>query len=101
MHAVANGWYFYSGDARRWEESRPNETWHNRESLTDVERAARALHIPVADLPEGLDREGFAAFADSLRGRWAAMAADARALLESLPDVYEARGYDMYGKPLR
>jgi len=83
MHAVANGWYFYSGKAREWEEAR-NESWHNREGLTDHERAARALHIPPADLPEGMDKEQFEAFAESLRTRWAEQARAARELLEML-----------------
>jgi hypothetical protein len=83
MHAVANGWYFYSGQARRYEEER-GETYANREGLSDQERAARALNIPAAELPEGLDQDGFTAFAASLSQRWADQAATARALLESL-----------------
>lgn len=83
MHAVANGWYFYSGEARRYEESR-GETWSNREGLSDRERGARALSIPVEQLPEGLDKAGFSAFAESLADYWLQQAHDARALLESL-----------------
>lgn len=83
MHAVANGWYFYSGAARGYEESR-NESWHNPEGLSDLERGARALNIPAADLPAGMDKEQFAAFAESLRGRWAEQARVALELLEGL-----------------
>lgn len=83
MHAVSNGWYYYSGTAREWEEAR-DESWHNREGLTDHERAARSLNIPADELPTGLDRDQFAAFADELRPRWAEQATTARALLESL-----------------
>jgi len=83
MHAVANGWYFYSGEARRYEESH-GDTWSNRDGLTDIERAARSLNIPAADLPEGMDRNEFEAFAESLRSRWAQQAQVARDLLESL-----------------
>lgn len=50
MHAVANGWYFYSGKAREWEESHSN-TYANREGLSDRVRGAQALHILSADLP--------------------------------------------------
>jgi hypothetical protein len=83
MHAVANGWYFYSGDARRWEESH-DDTWSNSDGLTDRERGARALNIPVEDLPEGLDRSGFESFAESLRPYWAAQAQTARELFDRL-----------------
>ena len=84
MHAVANGWYFYSGAARRYEESR-SIGYANPEGLTDRERGARALQIPASDLPEGIaTRDDFAAFAETLRPRWLRRAAAARALLESL-----------------
>lgn len=81
MHALANGWHFYSGAARRWEESR-NESWHNRDNLTDHARAARALHIPAEDLPEGLTKEQFEDFVKGLAPRWAEQARIARELLE-------------------
>jgi hypothetical protein len=83
MHAVANGRYFYSGKARVYEESR-GDTWSNRDGLTDRERGARALNIPVEDLPEGLDRSGFESFAESLRPYWAAQARTARELFDRL-----------------
>src|SRR5690348_12567491 len=38
MHALANGWYFYSGQARTYR-------YDDARGLTDLERAARALHI--------------------------------------------------------
>lgn len=83
MHAIANGWYHYSGKAREWEESR-GETWHNHEGLTDRERGARSLNIPAEDLPEGLDRNEFEAFAETLRPRWAEQARVARELFDSI-----------------
>jgi len=83
MHAVANGWYFYSGQAREYEESR-NDSWSNHEGLSDLARGARALHIPPEDLPKGLDRNEFETFAESLRPLWAQQAKLARELLESL-----------------
>jgi hypothetical protein len=86
MHGEANGWYFYSGDARRWEESRSNESWHNREGLTDRQRAARALNIPTDDVPEGMSKDEFYAFVESLAPRWSDQARVARELLESLPN---------------
>jgi hypothetical protein len=88
MHAVENGWYFYSGRARHYEESRRQHYPADREpyNLPDIERAARALNVTVADIPAGLTRDTFAAFVESLRPRWAAQAAAAVALLESLPE---------------
>jgi hypothetical protein len=83
IHAVANGWYFYSGDSRRYEESR-GDTWSNREGLSDLERGARSLNIPASDLPAGMHRQQFEAFAESLHAHWAQQAAAARALLETL-----------------
>jgi hypothetical protein len=70
MHAVANGWYFYS-DAYQG----------------TLEQAARALHIDPAELPEGLDRDGFEAFAESLRPRWKQQAERALAVIERGPDA--------------
>lgn len=83
MHAVANGWYFYSGKARHWEIDH-GATYANRGGLSDHERGAQALNIPAGDLPVGMDRAQFEVFADSLRGRWALQAQTARALLETL-----------------
>lgn len=86
MHAEANGWYFYSGAARRYEESRP-ESYYNREGLSDHERAARALSIPPEDLEAGLDREAFARFVQELRvTTWHAQAEAARVTLDRMVD---------------
>jgi hypothetical protein len=82
-HAVTNGWYYYSGGARVYEEEH-GDTWSNREGLSDRERGARSLHIPVDDLPESLDRNGFEQFAETLRPRWAEQARVARELFEKL-----------------
>lgn len=78
MHAVANGWYFYSGEASAGAYD------YNHEKLTDHQRGARALNIPPEDLPEGMDREQFEAFAESLRPLWLEQARVARELLVSL-----------------
>lgn len=83
MHAFANGWYFYSGKAREWEEGR-GEAWHNREGLTDRERAARALHLDVDQVPEGMDRDQFSTFFATLTPIWREQADAARAAIEAL-----------------
>ena len=100
MHAAVNGWYFYRGGACEYETRHYGADYAARLG-TDHQRAARALHIDAAELPEGLDRAGFEAFAESLRPHWAQMAADARALFDSLPTIEETRGYDMFGKAIR
>lgn len=51
----------------------------------DMQLAADALNIPVADLPAGMDRDEFDTFADSLVERWREQAIAARELLERLP----------------
>jgi hypothetical protein len=79
MHAVANGWYFYSGKA-----SQHDKPWDNPEGLSDLARGARALSIPAEDLPADMDHDAFVAFAESLRPHWAEQAKVARELLESL-----------------
>lgn len=81
MHAGSNGWYFYSGAAREYEE---RSGYGNPDGLTDHERAARALQIEACELPEGLDAEGFAAFVESLRPRWADRAAQVRDMIEQI-----------------
>lgn len=81
MHAFANGWYFYSGQCSAWERAHPVHP-SNREELTDHQRGARALHIAEAELPEGMDREQFMAFAETLRPRWLEMALAALAVIE-------------------
>lgn len=90
MHAEANGWYFYSGKAAEYERTMVK---HGRDygyskqlEVSDHDRAAQALGIDPADLPEGLDRDGFAEFVGSLAPRWAAQAEAARELLTKLVD---------------
>ena len=91
MYAKANGWYFYSGDASAYERlqvEKRNLTGYYAKMLEtpDHERAARALHIPPADLPTGLDHEGFEAFVDSLTERYAADAQRAREVMAEMVD---------------
>ena len=83
MHAKANGWYFYSGESRQYEDKTYGPAYTVRLG-TDHERAARALHVPPADLPIGLDKEGFDAFANSLNERWQAQAKAARDAFDAL-----------------
>lgn len=85
MHGVANGWYFYSGAHVDYETRSYGADYVTRNG-TPHERAARSLHIPAGELPTGLDKEGFAAFAESLEARWQAMADAARAALASMTD---------------
>lgn len=83
MHAVANGWYFYSGQAREYEQEHHGADYVARQG-TDRERAARALHIATDYLPEGMGKRQFAAFAEALRPEWAEQARVAREMLERL-----------------
>lgn len=88
LHAKANGWYFYSGGCSEYERKSiaagKNYGYSRNLETSDHDRAARALHVPPADLPAGLDHEGFDAFVDSLTERYVADAAAARAVLASL-----------------
>jgi hypothetical protein len=86
MHGEANGWYFYSGDARRAEER--SQYGGNPDNLDDHERAQRALNIVgTHQLADELTREEFALVcAELARTVWPAQAAAARAVLESLED---------------
>lgn len=90
MHAQANGWYFYSGGAAAYEReqiARGRDYGYSRQlEKSDHDRAARALHIPPADLPTGLDRDGFAAFVLELADRWAGQAQAARDALANMID---------------
>lgn len=90
MHAEANGWYFYSGGAAAYEREQVaagRDYGYSRNLETsDHDRAARALNIDPADLPEDLDREGFAEFVKSLAGRWLTQAETARAVLAAMKD---------------
>jgi hypothetical protein len=90
MHAVANGWYFYSGAAAAYERAQlaagRDYGYSRLLETSDHERAARALHIPPADLPRDLDHDGFVRFCDSLAETWQAHAAAARAALADMID---------------
>jgi hypothetical protein len=90
MHAETNGWYFYSGGASAWERAQVaagHDYGYSRQlEVSDHDRAARALNIPPADLPTGLDRAGFGAFVASLADRWAAQAAAARDVFSAMVD---------------
>jgi hypothetical protein len=83
MFARTNGWYFYTGAAREYE-TRIYSAGYAAQWGTDHERAARALRTPPADLPEGLDEDGFAEFAEAQRPRWAEEAKAARAAFDAL-----------------
>lgn len=85
MHAVANGWYYYSGSAREYEQRQvlAGKSWYAKEYATsDHDRAAQALHISPAELPTGLTKDEFESFAESLRQRWEESARAARELIE-------------------
>lgn len=90
MHAEANGWYFYSGKAAEYERVKvaagQDYGYSRNLEMSDHDRAARALSIDPAELPGGLDKEGFSAFCASLRDRWAGQAEAARAALSAMVD---------------
>ena len=90
MHAIANGWYFYSGRASAYERRQIAEGrdygYSRLLEISDHDRAARALRVEPRELPEGLLEDDFIAFAESLRPRWKREAQEARALLERLAD---------------
>jgi len=85
MHAEANGWYFYTGAATKYEREHYGEEYATRYG-TPHERAARALHIAPEDLPTGLHRDEFAALVRSLADHWWAQAQAARAALAAMVD---------------
>lgn len=81
MHAVANGWYFYSGAAEAYERAYPK--WHDPEKILPPKvRAASALRVEPDEIPDGLHKDEFEAFAEALRPRWLADAAKALAVLK-------------------
>lgn len=87
MHAEANGWYFYSGQAATYERSKGPDSYYAKMLETpDHVRAAQALNIAPDLLPEGLDREGFVAFCQSLASMWADRASVARDVLAEMVD---------------
>lgn len=85
MHAEANGWYFYTGKAEEYELKHYGQAFIDRAG-TPLERAARALHIPVDKLPEGMDREEFSEFVANLQTTWATHADDAVRALNAMID---------------
>lgn len=90
MHALANGWYFYSGAASSYEHAAiaagRDYGYSRLLEKSDHQRAAEALNIEPEDLPEGMDREAFVAFVDSLTERWRRDADEARRVLDQLVD---------------
>ena len=90
MHAIANGWYFYSGRAWVYERRQiaigRDYGYSRLLEVSDHDRAARALRVSGHELPKGMLEDDFIAFAESLRPRWKREAEDARALLERLAD---------------
>lgn len=98
MHALANAWYFYSGGHVAYELRHYGADYVERHG-TGRERAARTLRCTVEELPHDADKAEFREFVDEQRERWAREAQDAYALLVSMPDVLDLRGYDAYGKP--
>lgn len=89
MHALENGWYFYSGQAERYERQsikRGHDYGYSRLlEKTNHDRAAGALVIEPTSLPEGMSREGFAKFFEGLKVTYAKRAKRGVDLLESLP----------------
>jgi hypothetical protein len=90
MHGLANGWYFYSGKAAEYERAqiaKGRDAGYSRLLETsDHDRAARALNIDPAELPEGLTEEGFRQFVGSLADKWAGQAKAARDALDAMVD---------------
>lgn len=76
MHAVANGWHFYSGQGYANDYGQ-FEGRHRSRQVT-----AKHLQIDEDDLPEGMDRDQFAAFCESLRPLWREQAAQALAVIK-------------------
>lgn len=90
MHAIANGWYFYSGRASAYERRQiaigRDYGCSRLLEVSDHDRAARALRVSGHELPKGMLEDDFIAFAEWLRPRWKREAQEARALLERLAD---------------
>ena len=85
MHALSNGWYFYSGASAAYERKHYGAEYAARQGANH-DRGARALHIAPEDLPEGLDQVEFVKFAESLKDRWADQAQAARDALAAMVD---------------
>jgi hypothetical protein len=78
MHAEANGWYWYSSFDGQG-------THFVSDGRSDYDVACDLLRLPRGGIPCPQNRASFKRLVDAQRGRWAAEAAAARALLESLP----------------
>lgn len=97
MHAKANGWYFYSGQAAAYEREKiaaGQDYGYSRQlERSNHDRAARALNIEPGELPTNLaTREDFDAFVDSLNETYAHQAQVARAVISSLADGERVEG---------
>lgn len=91
MHALANGWYFYSGDAARYERWFIEQVYHYSYyskllEKSDHDRAAEALGVSPVSLPTGMSKEEFTTFYEGLKPAYARRAKRGIALLNSLPD---------------
>lgn len=88
MHALANGWYFYSGKAAAYEREQiaagRDYGYSRLLEKSDHARAAEALRVDPNELPRDLDEEGFTTFVESLKDRYLADAARARAVIASI-----------------
>jgi hypothetical protein len=78
MHAESNGWYWYSSFDGQGTHVVPD-------GRSDYEVACDYLRLPQGGIPGPQNRASFKALVDEQRERWAAEAAAARAILESLP----------------
>lgn len=67
MHAAANGWYWYSDYDGKGTEMMDHGEMAN---MTPHERAAHYLRVKPEDLAEGLDKDAFYAFVETLRPQW-------------------------------
>jgi hypothetical protein len=79
MHAESNGWYWYSSYDGRG-------THNTHDGRTDYDVACDYLRLERGAIPCPQNRESFARLVDAQRERWAREAAEARMLLEALPN---------------
>ena len=78
MHAVENGWYWYSD----FDGAGVHSLGHGAfADLSPHGRAAHHLRVDPGELPEGLDKAEFIEYVETLRPRWQAEADQARAFL--------------------
>lgn len=80
MHAVANGWYFYSG---KWHEHDRYDQAKGRSART---MAAQHLRVDEAEMPFGLDKDQFTEYVESLHDMWLEQAKAGRAMLLPAPE---------------